>query len=353
MAFHGLVAEAYAAMDRISGTGVLHTRMCTSLWLKSIGGSSGPVLLKLENEQVTGSFKPRGAVNKILSLSNAQLAKGVVACSSGNFALGILHACSALEHQSRPPVRPQIFLPISAAVSKLAALKELGAEVVLHGHDVVEAEREARRVADASGAHYCSPYNDMQVAGGAGTIALEVLADMERPAEGVIVFVPVGGGGLIAGVAAVLKSVDSSILVIGCQPGTSDVMGASVAAGRILDQESGVTLSDGSAGGVEEGSLTFEPCCRFVDGWQNVSEPQIAAAMVGMLREEGISLEGAAGMTVAAAMEYLRTHPGVRNRTAVIICCGGNISDSRFGDAQRLAACAVQPPWSNPEPALE
>lgn len=145
-----------------------------------------------------------------------------------------------------------------------------------------------------------------------------------------------------------MKSVDPSIMIIGCQPRNSDVMRASVVAGRILDQESKDTLSDGSAGGIEDGSLTFDPCCRFVDGWQTVSEAQIAAAMIGVLHEDGISLEGAAGMAVAAAIEYQRGHPGVRARTAVVICCGGNISEARFEDARRLAASDNGSPWSDP-----
>jgi len=341
LALHALVPEAFAAADRTHGSGVRHTRLLPSPWAAQQCGAK-QVFLKLENEQVTGSFKPRGAVNKIMSLSEEELARGVYACSSGNYALGVLHGCAAVQSAGRAAVVPHLFLASNAAPSKVAALNAAGAQVTIHGDDVVEAEREARRAADAAGAVYCSPYNDWQVAGGAGTTGLEILADLPPPEGGLAVFVPVGGGGLISGIAAVMKSVDRSIHVVGCQPAASDVMRASVAAGQILDQASEDTLSDGSAGGVEEGSITFQPCRDLVDDWATVSEPLIAKAMVDIREQHGMVLEGAAGMTVAAALQHLGRHPELCGRTAVVVCCGGNISPERFRDAERLAQSHAQ-----------
>lgn len=344
LGLHNVVKEAWAAADRVQGCGVVATPLVPSSWAAQQAGI-GRMMLKLENQQTTGSFKLRGAVNKVFSLTDDELQHGLIACSSGNFAAALLHACAALQQKSpdRAPVRPQIYLGASAAPSKVRALREAGADVVMHGHDVVEAEVEARRAAEARGATYCSPYNDLKVAGGAGTCALELLAELRPPGGNLAVFIPVGGGGLCSGMAAVLKSADADITVVGCQPEASDVMRASVAAGRIVDQSSCETLSDGSAGGIEPGSLTLEPCRRFVDDWVTVSEPEIAAAMLDVRdQHDGLLLEGSAAMAVACAIKYgrERKHEAqeLQHMTGVVICCGGNASESAFRTAERLVS---------------
>ncbi|KAK9833557.1 hypothetical protein WJX81_005844 [Elliptochloris bilobata] len=258
---HPLAEEAVEASKRIYA-GVHKTRLLPSAWLSQ--NSSGKVLLKLESEQVTGSFKARGAMNKVLSLSQEQLSAGLVTCSTGNHALAFLNACSRLDNKDsgRPDAAPLVYLPENASAGKAAKLAALGARLVRVGGDAVEAEIAARSEAERLGAIYVSPYNDPAVAGGQGTIALELLAEIDHLDA---VFVPVGGGGMISGIAAVLKEAAPAVHIVGCQPSASDVMRRSVDAGRIVEHPSLPTLSDGTAGGVEEGAITLEPCMRLVD----------------------------------------------------------------------------------------
>jgi len=270
--------EALEAVDRIKDF-VLRTPVESSPWLQGLCeelGSQGSregvahsVHLKLESEQRTGSFKVRGAVNKVLSLSEEEVRQGLITSSTGNHALAFMYACKERQllhagHDAGMPkqhvMRPKIYLPVNASKYKLSKLRSLGAaDLVLHGEDCVASEMEAARVARETGAVYVSPYNDMKVIGGQGTIALELLQQLPRKMMD-YVFVPVGGGGLIAGVASVLKAADRTIRVIGCQPAASDVMRRSVASGAIVQLKTGDTLSDATAGGIEEGSLTLQPC---------------------------------------------------------------------------------------------
>ncbi|KAK9829755.1 hypothetical protein WJX72_007688 [[Myrmecia] bisecta] len=276
--------------------------------------------LKLENKQATGSFKARGAANKVFSLSEQDLDRGLVTSSTGNHALAFIHACQVLSKQRHRAIAPLIYLPKTASPAKADKLRQQGAELLFYGMDCVEAELEARRVADAQGMVYVSPYNDLQVAAGQGTIAVELLQRLQHTKLDVV-FVPVGGGGLISGIAAVLKSVSPNIQVVGCQPAASDVMTQSVRAGQIVDVPSGKTLSDGTAGGIEPDALTLEPCMRFVDQWVTVTEPEIAAAMLGMQRHHGMDVEGAAGVSLAA---FCKLKSQLAGKYVVVVCCGGN-----------------------------
>ncbi|KAG2483023.1 hypothetical protein HYH03_018103 [Edaphochlamys debaryana] len=329
--------------------------------------------LKLESEQHSGSFKVRGALNKLLSLNPDQLSRGVFTASTGNHALAVLYACSALQEAGaggataaapqapatvvaaeadareagvpgavRPSLRPILYVPETASPYKLRKLSSLGGELRPTGTDCLEAESAARAAAEAAGATYVSPYNDMDVIAGQGTIALELLASRRR-GELDAVFVPVGGGGLIAGVASVLKAADPSIRVIGCQPAASDVMARSVLAGSIQPELSAEaddpsyaygTLSDATAGGVESDSLTLQPCADCVDEWIAVREDEIAAALVGLLREHSKLVEGAAAVGLAA---FRRLAPSLEGRHAVGVCCGGNIGLEALRRAMDMA----------------
>ncbi len=292
--------EAQLAEDRIRPH-IRETPLEHSPFLSRETGAT--VFLKLENLQLTGSFKLRGAMNKVLSLSSEELGRGAVTASSGNHG----HAFAYLtEHFDFPGT---VFLPETTEPGKIDTLKTFGAEIRIQGDDCVRAEAAARAAAADRGLTYISPYNDLQVIAGQATVGIE----LGRQAEGMdAVLVPVGGGGLIAGIAAWLKSGDSDITIIGCQPENSRVMYESIRAGRILDLESLPTLSDGTAGGIEAGSLTFPVCRDLVDGFVLLSEDEIRDALRLVLEKHHILIEGAAALTVAALLKEPARFQGQR-----------------------------------------
>ncbi len=298
-------------------------------WLPSTpfelaGGFSGRVVRwKLECFQTTGSFKARGALNALLALSEAEgrsvLEGGVITASSGNHGRATAHALSLLGG------RGMVYLPRTVADSKRRALEERYGTVVelrLVGEDAIESERAARAEAETRGCPFLSPYNDLEVIAGQGTVGLEM--DRALGAEPLdAVLVPVGGGGLVAGVAGWLRHARPGLRVVGCQPRASAVMAASVAAGRIL--ESGretpfePTLADGVAGGVEEQAITLGLCSLLVDDWVLLEEAEIAAGMRLVLRERFALIEGSAALPVAAVP---RLAPGLRSVGLVISGAG-------------------------------
>ena len=342
---HPLVVETWKSMDHIYGLGVIETPLHPSPWLHSFGGEDatvpGSVHLKLESTQVTGSFKARGAAHKLLSRTPEQLKSGVVTSSTGNHALATLHAATALGAAGHP-VNLTVYIPSTVSPKKLsklqAAAAKCSAELVTVGEDCVEAEGAARKAAESSGKTYVSPYNDLAVAGGQGTLAVEILMSLPREKLDAV-FVPVGGGGLISGVAALLKSLDPGIKVFGCQPELSDVMRRSVEAGKVVELPWEESLSDATAGGIEEGSLTVEACTQFVDECITVTEPEIAAAMVGVHGHHGVAVEGAAGVAVAS---YIKLAEQMHGKHAVVIICGGNVSAETLDKAYELAASSMK-----------
>ena len=273
------------------------------------------VSFKLENLQHTGSFKVRGALNKVLSLKDGERHRGVVAASSGNHGLAVAWATAKLGTGCT------VFVPEDASKTKVAAMREYGAEVRFHGDDAAVSETRAREVADEDGLAYISPYNDPEVVAGQGTIGVE----LTRQLDGLdAVFVPVGGGGLISGIAGYLKGIaGGGVRVYGCQRENSAVMRESVEAGRVLDLPSESTLSDGTAGGLERGTITFGPCRSWVDEWVLVSEEEIAEAMNLFMDAHHLMVEGAAGVSVAA---FLKKQDELRGRRAAVVVCGANIS---------------------------
>ncbi|XP_072051609.1 putative threonine dehydratase [Amphiura filiformis] len=274
------------------------------------------VYLKLESEQITGSFKLRGACNKIFKIINDDpkaKEKGFTTASSGNHAKG---CCMALKKIGAKGI---IYVASTALKSKVDALKSYGVEVRLHGDDCMEAEVQARTDAQKLGMIYISPYNDIDVICGQATIGLEIYDTLP---EVDAVFVPVGGGGLIAGIAAYLKQAKPSIKIIGCQPAASCVMSESIKAGKIIDIPSYDTLSDATAGGIEEGAVTFDFCRSLVDEWVMVSEKEISDAVYLILEKHHKLIEGAAGVSVAS---FLKTAQAYEGKNVVIISCGANI----------------------------
>ena len=272
------------------------------------------VWFKLENEQVTGSFKARGATNKLLSLNDEEKANGVVSASTGNHGAAVAYAAGKFG------IDCTIYIPDDATSTKLENMKQFGAKIEIHGNDCVLAEAKAREVADGSGKTYVSPYNDLFVMAGQGTIGVEIKSQCDGLDA---IVISVGGGGLIGGTASYLKTVWPEILVIGCSPENSAVMLHSIKAGKILDLESKPTLSDGTAGGVEENTITFPVCCEVIDESVLVTEDEIKEAMVLYIEKEHQLLEGAAGTAVAALLKKKADLKGLR---VGVVICGGNIS---------------------------
>lgn len=275
------------------------------------------VWLKCENLQVTGSFKVRGATNRLLNLRVDARTRGVVAASSGNHGVAVAHAGRALG------VPVTVYVPGFASSVKVAAMERLGATVVKFGTDGLDTEIEARKVAALRNLEYISPYNDLVVMAGQGTIAVELrrqLPDIDA------VVIAVGGGGLIGAVAADLKHHRPAVRVIGAQPANSRVMAESVRAGQMLDLPSLPTLSDGTAGGVELDSVTFPFCRDLVDEWIDVPEADIARSMRQTIEEEHMLVEGAAAVAAAVVAERRTTLTG----RVVIVLCGANVSAERI-----------------------
>ncbi len=273
------------------------------------------VFLKLENLQTTGSFKLRGATNRLMTLSDEDRAQGCVTASSGNHGAAV--AC-AMQKLGADGV---IFVPEQTSDVKIGKIESYGGDVRLFGTDGLDTEQHAREYADENGMLYLSPYNDAQVIAGQGTCGVEIL---EQLPEIDAVFVAVGGGGLIGGVGSVLKAHNPEIQVYGCQPKASAVMTHSIAAGEILDLPSEATLSDGTAGGIEVGAITFPLNQAVVDEFVVVDEEQIAAAMRLYMEVEGHNIEGAAGVAVAGMMAR---REDIANKSVVVIICGGNVSE--------------------------
>ena len=302
-----LQSGCHAAAMRIAPH-VRHTPVEFSPALSDASGAD--VYLKLENLQVTGSFKLRGATNALLSLSRG--ATGVVAASSGNHGMAVAHAARITG------LAALIFVPESAAPSKLEAIEGLGAEIRRVDGDPVLAETAARLYADESGLPYLSPYNDPRVIAGQGTIGVEVASDLRRTD---VLFASLGGGGLIGGAGGYLKRARGTH-VVACSPVNSPVMHESLLAGRILDLPSFPTLSDGTAGGVEAGAITFDLCREIVDDSFTVSEDEIRVAMRLIIGRHHTLIEGSAGVAVAG---FLQTADRWAGKEVVIVLCGANV----------------------------
>ena len=283
-----------------------------SLYLSQHGNAN--VYCKLENLQFTGSFKTRGAMNKVLSLTPEEQRHGVVTASTGNHGAAVAFSLNKLNTSGI------IFVPEIASSNKVEAIERLGAEVRYFGQDCVEAEAHARKYASENQMTYISPYNDLQVAAGQGTIGIELARQLDTFDA---VFVSLGGGGLISGIAGYLKSINPNVHIIGCSPENSQVMIQSVKAGKILDLPSLPTLSDGTAGGLEPGAITFELCQALVDDYITVTEDEIKESLRLFMQTHHMMIEGAAAVAIAS---YLKMHKQFKGKNVVIIICGANIS---------------------------
>ena len=280
--------------------------------------TGGRVFLKLENLQHTGSFKVRGALNRLLVLDDDQKRAGVVTASSGN------HGMATAFGMNRLGIDGIVYLPETASPLKVRMLQRLGAAIRFHGSDCDATETFARREAERAGKVYISPYNDPFVVGGQGTIGLEIL---DRMPQVDCIMVSVGGGGLISGIAGAVKALREQTRIVGCLPAHSPAMAASVKAGRIVDVQTRDTLSDGTAGGIESGAITFDPCRTLVDDWVIVSEAEIRSAMIRVFDNHRLVIEGAAAVTVAG---FLKMAPQLAGQSVALVVCGGNIDVTLF-----------------------
>ena len=272
------------------------------------------VHFKLENLQHTGSFKLRGAMNKMLSLSPAQRDRGVVTASTGNHGAAMAYGLGKLDATGI------VFVPQNASTGKVQAIERLGAEVRYFGDDTADTEAHARKFAEQKGLAYIPPYNDVQVIGGQGTVAVELVNELNNID---IVFVALGGGGLISGIAGYLKSNQPGMEIIGCSPQNSQVMIQSVDAGQILDLPSLPTISDGTAGGIEPGAVTFNLCREWVDDYETVTEDEIKESLREFLQIQHMLIEGSAAVAIAA---MLKRRDRLAGKNVVVIICGANIS---------------------------
>lgn len=266
------------------------------------------VYLKCECLQNSGSFKIRGAANHILSLSKEEQSRGVITASTGN------HAAAFARIVDQLGLKGTIFLPQNASAAKLVWLKQFKVELKLHGSDCIEAELKARQTAEQTNRIYISPYNHLLIMAGQATIGVE-LADQLPDLQ--VLFCPVGGGGLAAGVAGFLKHKNPRLKVIGCQPQNSKVMYESIKAGHILDIPSLPTISDGTAGGIEAGSVTFDYCRQLIDDFYLVSEDEIRSAMKLIAVEHQFIIEGSAALSVAGFIKSGRKFS--QNKIALIL----------------------------------
>jgi threonine dehydratase len=254
--------------------------------------------------------------------SDEQRAQGCVAASSGNHGAAVACATQKLG------VKGVIFVPEQTSSAKVDKIKSYGGDVRFFGTDGLDTEQHARSFAEQNGKFYLSPYNDEEVMAGQGSCGVEIVEDLPDVDA---VFVAVGGGGLIGGIGAVLKDHDSGIRVFGCQPLASPVMARSVEAGEIIDMPSEATLSDGTAGGIEEDALTFPLNQAVVDDWVLATEEQIATAMSLYMECEEDVVEGAAGVAVAGLLARCNEITG---KKVVVVICGGNISEETLQKAR-------------------
>ena len=300
------VAEVIAARDRIAP----HLRQTPVTVDHALH-----VWLKWENQQVTGSFKPRGALNKVLSLSPGELEAGLVACSAGNHGQAV-----ALAGQLRG-ARTTVYASEHASPLKLAKMHELGAEVILVPGNYDAAEAAAIRNASESGRVFISPYNDRQVMTGAGTLGLELL-DQTRPRS---VLIPTGGGGLLGGVGSVLKQASPSIRVIAVQNETSAYLHQKFHGGDMRAVVEKPSLADGLSGAPEAGSQTIPLMHEIADDFLLVTEDEIADAIAHAYRAHGQIIEGSAAVGLAAVL----AGKFLPDQQTLVIVTGGNIDPDK------------------------
>ena len=298
---------------------VRRTPLVESVWLSDFTGAH--VSLKLESLQVSNSFKSRGAFNAViarLERGDITTASTLVTASAGNHGRALAAAAEAF----RLPL--VVFTPSDAPQTKTTAIRRHGAQLRAQGRDYDHAELLAKQFAADTGAAFVSPYNDPDVIAGAATIALEILEDAP---DADTVIAPIGGGGLISGVAATVKNIDAARLVIGVELEVSNAFQASVRAGKLVEIVAGTSIAEGLGGNPDPETITFGFVQRHVDRIVTVSESDLQAAVVGLVDAEHLIVEGSGAAGVAAVVG---TRVDVRDRRVAIIVTGSNIDRARL-----------------------
>jgi threonine dehydratase len=304
----------------LSQTPLLHSRVLSD----RVGG---PVYLKCENLQRTGSFKPRGAYNRIFRLSDSERASGVVAASAGNHAQGVAFSAALLG------AKATVVMPEGAPLPKIAATRSYGADVVLHGAVVEDALARAKELAAEQGLIFIHPFEHPDIVAGQGTVGLEI---MEQCPEARTIVVPVGGGGLASGIAIATHGADRGIRVIGVQAQAVAPFPASLAAGHPVVVEYGSTMADGIAVS-SPGELTFTVLSELVDGVLTVTEESLSRALLLCLERAKQVVEPAGAAGVAALLE----HPRAFEPPVVVVLSGGNIDPLLLAKVLRYGLAAA------------
>ncbi|HZT56085.1 MAG TPA: threonine/serine dehydratase [Burkholderiaceae bacterium] len=305
--------DVFVAQQRIAGS-VTATPLVYSDKMSELRGAD--VWMKMESLQRTGSFKIRGASNRLLALTPAERARGVITTSSGNFALGLGSAAKAAH------VNAIVVVPTNTPETKLESIRRLGVQLVMHGANYDIAYAHAKEIALKTGRTYVSSYEDPWVVAGQGTVALE--AFLAEPHFDLIL-VPTGGGGLLSGVAMVAKSLNPGIKVIGLQTEASDPWLHSFRQRKVVEVEYGQTLADGLLG--EVGAANLDMVLRYVDDILVVKESEVAEAMHWMVKYHHQIVEGSAAVGVAALLHHL---PDIGGLKVLNIVTGSNVDSNRI-----------------------
>jgi len=274
----------------------------------------GEVWLKLDSMQRTSSFKFRGAINKILSLTEAELDRGIVSASTGNYALAV---AEAMRIRNR---RATIYVANDIEPSRLELLRSHGLNLVIHGEVAWDAEKEARRVGDEEGKIYVSPYNDPIVVGGQGTCGYEIsqqLPDLDAA------FLACGGGGLLTGSAGWLKFHNSDVEAFGVSPANSPVMYESMRTNKMVEMDTQPTLADTCAGGIDLDSITLDLCRRYVDEIVLLTEKEIEASIRLLFEQHRLVTEGSGALSIGGLLKRKERFKG---KKVVAVVCGRNVN---------------------------
>jgi threonine dehydratase len=302
-------ADVLAARDRLRDS-IYYSPCPHSIMLSALTGQE--VYLKMENLQMTGSFKERGALNRIAMLTPEQASRGVIAASAGNHAQGVAY------HATKRSIRALIVMPLTTPLVKVTATRDFGADVLLHGANYDEAFAEATRLCTDQGLTFIHPFDDPAVMAGQGTIGLELLEQVPQ-LEAVVV--PIGGGGLIGGIACAIKESRPEIRIVGVQTTKLPSMAAALGAHHPITIDPATTIADGIAVR-RAGDLTLPVVERYVDEIVTVDEDEIASAILMLLEREKTLAEGAGAVALAALLQHRTSLKGAH--TAVLVG-GGNI----------------------------
>ena len=312
------VNEIIAANRRIKAIdgGARETTLEESAEFSDRTGAS--FLLKCEHLQRTGSFKMRGAMNKVLCLNKRDRKRGIITASSGN------HGIATAQAAKVGGVEVTVYLPESVSPLKHSNIKRLGANTVLVRGNAIQAENAARAAAQRECKPYISPYADPHVIAGQGTVGLEIAESCPDLAA---VYVSVGGGGLISGIGTYLKARRPDVEIIGCWPENAPAMHLCMKRGKVYKTPETYTLADGCAGSIEKNAITLAICRQVIDRHLLMSEAEIASAMRDMAATEEFIIEGSAGVALAAGLKTARDY---RGRKIAVVICGRNIALDTF-----------------------